>query len=91
MLYPLGGNSSIIVKGNIFRNNTAYEFGGGCFIRSPGGDTEVEYRNNEIYKNSTQRAGSGGGTYIEVASGKIDFLTIYTGKIHPYGEGEEHG
>ena len=74
MLYPLGGNSSIIVKGNIFRNNTAYEFGGGCFIRSPGGDTEVEYRNNEIYKNSTQRAGSGGGTYIEVALGKIDFF-----------------
>lgn len=73
MLYPLGNGAVIRVKGNRFKNNHAEEFGGGCFIRAPAENITVEYKNNILTGNSTTRAGSGGGTYIEVVSGSIIF------------------
>ena len=80
MLYPLSNSSTIVVENNIFNNNIADEFGGGCWIRCPGGNAIVEYRHNTVTENSSVVAGSGGGTYIEIASGMIDLSdNIHTG------------
>ncbi|HJY63078.1 MAG TPA: hypothetical protein VJ455_02900, partial [Ignavibacteria bacterium] len=80
MLYPLGINSTVIAEFNTINNNTAKEFGGGCWVRAPGGNTIVRYRNNTLTGNSSSIAGSGGGTYIQITSGVIDlFDNIHNG------------
>jgi hypothetical protein len=71
-VHPLGSGSTVIAESNTFNNNTAKEAGGGCWIRGPGGNTTVRYRNNTLTGNSSSVAGNGGGTYIQIASGSID-------------------
>jgi hypothetical protein len=95
MLYPLSSGSTVIAEYNTFNNNTAKEFGGGCWIRGPGGNTNVTYRNNFLSGNSSSTAGSGGGTYIQIASGSINlFDNIHNGNDAAWQGGGlwiEHG
>ncbi|NOZ60193.1 MAG: T9SS type A sorting domain-containing protein [Calditrichaeota bacterium] len=73
MLYPMGYKSTVIVRNNRFSSNTANEFGGGCWIRCPNDSADVEYFGNIVTENSAAEAGSGGGTYIQITSGRINF------------------
>ena len=95
MLYPLGSGSTVIADYNTFSNNTAKEFGGGCWIRGPGGNTTVFYRYNTLNSNSSSTAGSGGGTYIQIASGTINvFENVHNGNHAAWQGGGlwiEHG
>jgi hypothetical protein len=80
MLYPLGTNSTVIAESNTFTNNSAKEAGGGCWIRCPGGSSNVRCRNNSLSGNSSTVAGYGGGTYIQIASGVINYFdNIHSG------------
>ena len=74
MLYPTGTNAVVNARNNTFDSNTAVEFGGGCWIRSPAGNTIVNCENNILHNNNASSAGSGGGTYIEIESGTINYV-----------------
>jgi len=74
MLYPLGEGVSLTVVNNHFENNQANNFGGGCWSRMPGGNSTMEYHNNSFRENSTL-TGDGGGTYIEMHSGTMNYTS----------------
>ncbi len=73
MLYPLGAGVTLIVEDNTFTDNESGEFGGGCWVRLPAGNSIVNYHNNEFVGNSSTTAGDAGGSYIEIQSGYLDY------------------
>jgi hypothetical protein len=72
MLYPLGTGADVVSEDNNFSGNGSGEFGGGCWIRTPGGSNTISYRNNN-HVNNHSVAGDGGGAVLEIFSGSITF------------------